>query len=272
MRTISSLVLGALFSFALAPQLSATPQFGRERTQDSRDRVCFYGDVRYQGWEQCYTAGDEITSLGSHKAAASSLRIFGRARVIVWDETGFNGRTTEFTSDVPDLNLRAASGGHTWNDRISSLRVVSGNEPPVSGGGNRYPDSRYPDNRFPDNRSDNRYPEQRVTDGICVFDRPNFEGRSQCWNTGEQLGDLARAGGWSDRISSIRVFGRAAAVLYRDSGFRGESIVVDSDIPDLSRLAARGFGSWNNQISSIQIEERRGGRGRARGRQWRDTR
>jgi len=266
MRTISSLVLGALFSFALAPQLSATPQFGRERVQSTRDRVCLYGDVRYQGWEQCYNAGDEITSLGGHKAAASSIRIFGRARVTVWDETGFNGRTTEFTSDVPDLNLRAASGGHTWNDRISSLRVASGyDQPPISGGGNRYPDSRPPDNRYPDNRSSG----QRVTDGICVFDRPNFEGRSQCWNAGEQLNDLARNGNWSDKISSIRVFGRAAAVLYRDIGFRGQSIVIDSDIPDLSRFSGRGFGSWNNQISSMQIEDRRG-RGRGRDRQWRN--
>src|SRR5262249_32334538 len=127
MKTISALLVGLLFSVALVPQLAAAPQFGtsRERNNQGRDRVCLYQDAHYQGWEQCYAAGDELNSLGGRKAAASSIRIFGRARLIAYDDTNFNGRMAEFTSDVPDLSLRAASGGHTWNDRISSIRVAS---------------------------------------------------------------------------------------------------------------------------------------------------
>jgi hypothetical protein len=259
MKTISALVVGLLFSVALVPQLAAAPQFGtsRERVNQGRDRVCLYKDAHYQGWEQCYAAGDEVNSLGDRKAAASSLRIFGRARLLAYDDTSFKGRMAEFTSDVPDLALRAASGGHTWNDRISSIRVASDYyDAPVSNGGRDR-------DRFPDNNN-------RVDNGICVYNRPNYEGRSQCFNAGQDVSDLSRNGNWSDRISSIRVFGRSAVVLYRDAGFRGESIVIDNDVPDLARNGARS-GSWDRQISSFRVDQDRGfpGRGRARGRQWR---
>ena len=36
----------------------------------------------------------------------------------------------------------------------------------------------------------------------------------------EDLSDLGRLGGWSDRIASIRVFGRTSVIVYRDIGFR----------------------------------------------------
>src|SRR5207249_57899 len=139
MKTYSAFAFAVLLPVFLAPQSTAAPQFRRVGEQNQgRARVCLYKDARYQGWEQCYVEGDEVRSLGDHKAAASSIRIFGRARVMVYDQTDFQGRSAEFTSDVPDLKLRAASGGHTWNDRIESLRVGSdyssgtyGNNPPV---------------------------------------------------------------------------------------------------------------------------------------------
>ena len=113
--------------------------------------------------------------------------------------------------------------------------------------------------------------DHEVTDGICVYDRRDFHGRSECWSAGAGIRDLATAGNWSDRISSIRVFGRAYAVAYRDVGFRGENIIIDRDIPDLAELSARKFRNWDRQISSLQIENERGfpGKGRGRGRPWR---
>ena len=109
MKTLSALSLGLLFSLTLAPQAGAAPQFGNSRNQN-RDRVCVYQDIRYQGWEQCYNAGDEVTSLQRRNNAVSSIRIYGRARVTVYDDTEFRGRSAEFTSDVPDLGLRNLSG------------------------------------------------------------------------------------------------------------------------------------------------------------------
>jgi hypothetical protein len=258
MKTYWALAVAVLFPVLLAPKSTAAPQFRRPGQQNQgRARVCFYKDVQYQGWEQCYTEGDEVRSLGDHNAAASSIRIFGRTRVTVYDQTDFKGRTTEFTSDVPDLALRAASGGHTWNDRIESLRV--GSEYSSSGPvGNNSP-------VFGRERESSR--DQQISEGICVYDRRDFQGRSECWSSGANLSDLGRAGNWSDRISSIRVFGRAYAVAYRDVDFRGESLVIDRDIPDLAQLSARSFRNWDRQISSLEIEnERNRGRGRGRGR------
>ena len=257
-------VLGLLIPVFWAPQSPAAPQVRRAEENQHGARVCLYQDARYQGWEQCWVEGDEVRSLANHKAAASSIRIFGRARVLVWDETDFRGRSAEFASDIPDLGLRAASGGHTWNDRIESVRVVSdynsgpyGNNPPVFG-------------RDRDGDRD-RERDQQISDGVCVYDRRDFQGRSQCWSAGADVTDLAKAGNWSDRISSIRVFGRAHVVAYRDPNFRGETIIIDRDISDLAQLSARSFRNWDRRISSLQIEPDRSfpGRGRGRGRPWR---
>ena len=94
MKTFWALTLGTLFSLSLAPQLGAAPQFGgaRERTQ-GRDRVCVYQDIRYQGWEQCYSVGDEVATLGKRNNNISSVRVFGRARVAVFEDQNFNGRS-----------------------------------------------------------------------------------------------------------------------------------------------------------------------------------
>jgi len=264
MRRYWAFVLAGLIPVFVPPQSTSAPR--RESAGEQRERgarVCLYQDIRYQGWEQCYVEGDEVRSLGDHKAAASSIRIFGRARVMVYDQTDFQGRSAEFTSDVPDLKLRAASGGHTWNDRIESLRVGSdyssgtyGNNPPVvrrDGDEDR-------------DRDRDRSRDHEITDGICVYDRRDFHGRSECWGAGADLSNLATAGNWGDRISSIRVLGRAYAVAYRDVGFRGESIIIDRDIPDLAQLSARSLRNWDRQISSLQVQNERGFPGRGRGR------
>ena len=262
--------LGVFVFLGLAPSLTAAPQFGRQRDRaQGQDQVCVYRDIHYQGVEQCYRSGDSISTLQGMNGQPSSIRIYGRASVTVYDDPNFRGHSTVFTSSVPDLGqVRLES--KTWNDRIQSLQVNSGNgsngpngNSPVYGG--RYPND---DRRYPSD--DRRYPTNQLSEGICVYDRPNYTGRSQCWSLpeGESLGDL---GNWSDRISSIRTFGGTTAVVYRDIGFRGTSFVVNGDIPDLARVPGQGIRSWDHQISSIQIDNERGngrGRGRGRGHNW----
>jgi len=225
MKTLFAFVLIGLLTVVSFPLLGAAPQFGG-RTQ-ARDRVCVYQDIHYQGWEQCYAPGDEIANLGSLNNAISSIRVLGRARVTAYESTNFRGRSVDFASDVYDLGQRSLNGSRAWSDHIQSLRVTSegdyrtsGNYPPVYRG------------------NPNGYPAQQVSDGICVYDQPNYQGRSQCWNAGEDLSNLSD---WGDRVSSIRVFGRSRASVYRDTGFRGESILVDRDIPDLALINGRGF-------------------------------
>jgi hypothetical protein len=241
----SRMFFGLLAGLLIVPAPDASAQAGRGRGRqqnNERDRICVYQDIQYQGWEQCYSAGDELSDLKNRKDSISSIRIFGRARVTVYDSKDFEGRSAEFTSNVPDLGLRSLAGSRSWSDRIESIRVSSDS---VRSGQNQGRALGRPD--FENSDEDLR-------EGICVYEHANFQGRSQCFSPGEQVRDLARQGSWSDKISSIRVFGRTVAVLYRDVQFQGERMTVDEDIFDLAGMGSRSYGSWNDQISSLEIE------------------
>ncbi len=256
MKRFSVLALGAVLGLCAVPRMGSAGQFGRARG----DQVCVYKDINYQGVEQCYSGGDEITNLGAQSKSISSIRVYGRATVDVYEDTGFRGRTVQFTSDVPDLGRRIMSGNTNWSDHIESMRIggVSGNQNPVTN-----------DRRSP---GDFRRDQQQVPrDGICVYERPNYEGRSECWNLGQNISDLARQGNWNGQISSLRLFGQTVAVVYDDVGYRGEKLTLDRDVPDLASIRAntrgnngkgrgrgRGRGlNWDHQIASVQVQQRR---------------
>ena len=223
------------------------------------DQVCVYKDINYQGAEQCYGAG-EIRDLGELRKNISSIRVYGRATITVYEDTEFRGRSAEFTSDVSDLGRQMMAGNTAWSDHIDSLRVT-GTTGPL-------------------NASDRGNPRPRNArdvprDGICVYDLPNYQGRSECWNQGQSIPNLATQGNWSRQISSIRLFGRAIAVVFQDTGYRGESLTVDRDIPDLAAIGGRSRGNgnargrenssgrgqgntrsanWDHQISSMHVQ------------------
>ena len=90
-------------------------------------------------------------------------------------------------------------------------------------------------------------------------------------NQGQNISDLARQGNWNSQISSIRLFGRTVATVYQDIGYRGNSLTVDRDIPDLAAIREiatvnrngkgrgkeRSLGNWDHQISSLQVQAQR---------------
>ena len=122
MKTFLRLTLGILFSFGLASQLSAAPQFGRDRGREAQDRVCVFKDIHYVGVEQCFNAGDSVSNLQSLNGQISSIRIYGRATVTVYDDPDFRGHSAVFTSSMPDLGqVRLES--KSWSDRIQSIRL-----------------------------------------------------------------------------------------------------------------------------------------------------
>ena len=253
MRTISVLTFGLLMSLISASPSDAAPQFGRQRDRGGQgDQVCIYKDANYQGVEECFRPGDTVSTLQGLNGQPSSIRIYGRVSVTVYDDTNFRGHSTVFNSSVPDLR-QVRLDTKTWNDRIQSLQVNSGNgyNPPYGG------DSRTNGGVYRGQGS-NGYPNNELSEGVCVYDRPNYQGRSQCWSGRERFSDLGAQGNWSDRISSIRVFGGTRVVVYRDIGLRGPSFVVNGDIPDLAQVRGQGFRSWDRQISSMEIDSGRG--------------
>jgi len=230
-RAFAALIVAGL-SMTAAPTFA---QQGRDRndSRDNRDadRVCFYRDVEYQGPSWCYRSGDELADLHNRGNEISSIRIFGRARVIVWDAEEFMGATDEFDMDVPDLRLRAMEGRRNWNDRIDSFRVIAFNR---RGRGYGFGQ----DDRDRGNRP--------ARDRICIYEDINYGGRSQCWNADEEERNLSGTG-WNDRISSIRVYGRARIEVYRDADYRGQRLRIERDSADLGAI------NWSDQISSFQV-------------------
>lgn len=89
--------------------------------------------------------------------------------------------------------------------------------------------------------------------GACFYQDDHFRGNFFCMNPDDRWPSLPR--GFNDRISSIRVFGRARLRVFNDSNFRGESLLVDRNIDNLRRVPLRADPRkhWNDRISSIAV-------------------
>lgn len=87
--------------------------------------ACFYRDRNFGGSFFCLRRGERRESLGGLGDDISSIRTFGGARVTVFDDRDFRGAREFLRDDVPDLRQISVSQkpGHTWNNRISSVRV-----------------------------------------------------------------------------------------------------------------------------------------------------
>lgn len=86
--------------------------------------------------------------------------------------------------------------------------------------------------------------------GVCFYEHINFDGRYFCTPTGTTMPEVQS--GMNNQISSIRVFGNASVMVFRDPNLRGQSRFIDSDVPDL-----RGMG-FNDRLSSYQVDVARG--------------
>src|SRR5262245_41392672 len=84
--------------------------------------------------------------------------------------------------------------------------------------------------------------------GACFYEGRNFNGQYFCVRVGESSSQVPI--GTNDRISSIRIFGTAEVIVYKDTNFAGSSKRFDYDIRDL-----RSEG-WNDKISSFSVGSR----------------
>jgi hypothetical protein len=96
-------------------------------------------------------------------------------------------------------------------------------------------------------------------DGICFYEDAEYRGKYFCVRTGENLSSLPS--GMNDRISSIRIFGRAEVTIYKDSRYGGASKRFDYDVRNLKSE------HWNDRISSLRVRHSssHGSRGRSDG-------
>jgi hypothetical protein len=87
--------------------------------------------------------------------------------------------------------------------------------------------------------------ERPPRDGVCFYEDADYRGEYFCARTGENLSSLPS--GMNDRISSIRIFGRAEVTIYKDSRYGGSSKRFDDDVRNLKSE------NWNDRVSSLRV-------------------
>jgi len=88
-----------------------------------RGGACFYKDSNFRGDYICLRRGENRPSIGMNDRI-SSIRVFGGAKASFWVDSNFRGQRGSTPTDVANLsNWRVPGMNHSWNDRISSIRV-----------------------------------------------------------------------------------------------------------------------------------------------------
>ena len=99
--------------------------------------------------------------------------------------------------------------------------------------------------------------------GIVIYVHADFVGASQAVNV--DVADLERTEGpctsgtegeeptWDECVSSVRVLPGWSATLYRDEDFKGRSVTVTSDAPNLRGMPGPCDGSFNDCVRSIRV-------------------
>jgi hypothetical protein len=172
-------------------------------------------EADYRGEQFCVNSDESQRNLGErYNDRISSIRIFGRAEVTIYDDENFNGSRQTYRQDVPNLR--------NWNDRMSSFQVTGGQYGGQFGG-----------------RGSGNEPQN----GACFYLEADYRGEQFCVNSNESQRNLGER--YNDKISSIRVFGRARVVVYENENFSGASRTFTGDVSNLR--------NFNDIITSIEV-------------------
>jgi hypothetical protein len=181
------------------------------------DGVYLYDETRYRG--RCIKlTGDEddLSDLGFNNIA-ESIRVRGGYTATLFVDQGYQGFSSTFTADDPDL----AEDG-IGNNRASSIRVRRGAIPE--------------ENRCGDERGE----------GIYLYEDLDFRGNCLRFTRDER--DLSSYA-FADTASSLRIRGAFTATLYADTNFGGVSSTFTADDRDLSDNAV-----GENHAASLRVQ------------------
>ncbi len=202
---------------------TASSEAQRRFERQNRDQVCFYTDANYKGDSFCAALGESQRNVGERfNDKISSIRFLGPAQVTVYEDENYGGASQTFNSDVPNLR--------EWNDKITSFRV-SGTQQFQNDRRGYGVERRGAQSREPAN-------------GACFYMDEDYKGESFCLNSGEDIRNVGER--YNDKISSIRVFGRARVTVFDDENFGGARREIDRDV--------RNLGNFNDRITSIQVK------------------
>ncbi len=233
----------------------ANAQYGDYGNRDRRSGACFFKDADFRGESFCLDAGQRVGQVPpGFSDRISSVRIFGRTEITVYQDSNFGGPSLRLRDDVANLQSYQVAPGHSWNDRISSIDVGGGR-------GRDWDHDRDHDwdrDRDRNHDWDRDHDQYRDEDrdrarrgGACFYRDANFQGERFCVDRGERVGNVPP--GFGDRISSIRIFGRAEVTLYQDSNFGGHNLRLRDDVNNLQGYQVAPGHSWNDRVSSIKV-------------------
>lgn len=95
-----------------------------DQRPDPRSGACFYTTAPYRGHRFCVRSGDRLPALpGNFGDNISSVQLFGNASVRVFNDRNFRNGSVLLRRSVTDLRRVPFRGGHTWNNRVSSIIV-----------------------------------------------------------------------------------------------------------------------------------------------------
>jgi hypothetical protein len=99
-------------------------QPGWNQRPNPRRGACFFTTAPFRGNKFCVRAGDKLPALpGNFGGNISSIQVYGGARVRIFNDRNFQNGSTTLTQSVADLRNVPFRGGHTWNNRVSSVMV-----------------------------------------------------------------------------------------------------------------------------------------------------
>ena len=233
--------LMGLAALVVAQSATAQPRWGRERLPNQG--ACFYEDADFRGRYFCVRQGERLSTIPRDLGdKISSVRLMGAAEATVFRDADMRGRSARFISDVRNLKREG------WNDQISSIDVENGRDYSIFGGFGR------PRNRGNGNGNGNgnrgwrdQNPvwgrSEMPREGACFYEDADYRGQYFCAPRGATYTALPR--GFNDKISSVRVFGSEVRI-FQDQNFRGRSIEIRNDTPNLR-------GNWRDNVSSMRV-------------------
>jgi hypothetical protein len=96
----------------------------RNNDQGRRGGACFYKDADFHGEKFCVERGERVPRLPEgFNDTISSIRMFGDTEITIYQDRDFGGVSLDLRNDVTNLRDYQISPGHSWNDRVSSIKV-----------------------------------------------------------------------------------------------------------------------------------------------------
>jgi hypothetical protein len=194
-----------------------------QEDQYRRGGACFYRDIDFRGEKFCLGPGERVAQVPpGFNDAISSIRIFGRTEITVYQNRDYGEPSLRLRDDVANLRTYQIKPGHSWNDRISSIEV-----------------------------SNLRDYGDYDRDGACFFKDVDYKGEKFCVPKGDRMEDMPK--GFNDSISSVRLYGRVSVTVYQNSNFGGPRLWLQDDCANLRSYQVSPGHSWNDRISSIEV-------------------